>query len=108
MQFLWPLILKMGIVLFAMLVAAFVLRRLLKRWERHSKERAKVARCRCGYPLEGLALARCPECGRVLHFNATAEELGLSEAELRRAIEVKKRREAADRAAAAERDATGE
>ena len=95
MALFWPLLVKMGVAVFATLLVAFVGRRLLRRWERRSKERAKVARCVCGYPLKGLA--RCPECGRVLGFDATAEELGLSEAELRRVIETRERRKAEDK-----------
>ena len=41
--------------------------------------------CKCGYPLEGLSSARCPECGRVFGFDATAEELGLTDEQLQRA-----------------------
>jgi hypothetical protein len=93
----WPLLVKMGVIVVVTLLAAFVGRRLLKRRERRSKERAKVARCVCGYPLKGLTLARCPECGRVLGFDATAEELGLSEEELRRVIEIRERRQAEER-----------
>lgn len=96
MALFWPLLVKMVVAVFATLLVAFVGRRLLRRWERRSKERAKVARCVCGYPLKGLTLARCPECGRVLGFDATAEELGLSEAELRRVIETRERRKAED------------
>jgi hypothetical protein len=48
-------------------------------------------RCVCGYSLRGLDALRCPECGRVVGFNATAEELGLTEDQLRRAHQ--KRRE---------------
>ncbi|HEY0008282.1 MAG TPA: hypothetical protein VGB55_06140 [Tepidisphaeraceae bacterium] len=47
--------------------------------------------CRCGYRLDNLQLPRCPECGKVVGFDATAEELGLSEEELFRAAQ--KRRE---------------
>ena len=96
MALLWPLLVKVGVAAFLTLLAAFVGRRLLKRWEKRSEERAKIPRCTCGYPLAGLTLARCPECGRVLGFNATAEELGLGEKELRRVIEMRERRKAED------------
>lgn len=45
-------------------------------------ERGDACR-RCGYPLLGLELPRCPECGVMKCFDATLEELGLSEEELR-------------------------
>jgi hypothetical protein len=50
-------------------------------------------RCRCGYAMEHLDMARCPECGRVRHFNATPEELGLSPEELARAEQKRNERE---------------
>jgi hypothetical protein len=40
--------------------------------------------CICGYPLKGLDLPRCPECGRVIGFDANPEQLGLSDNQLRR------------------------
>ena len=97
MQLLWPLIIRVGFVLLGVVVLAYVIRRLLKHWERWAAEQRLIERCPCGYPLQGLALARCPECGRVIGFDATAEELGLSDRELKRAIEVRKRRAAENR-----------
>lgn len=52
----------------------------------------KLNRCKCGYPLDQLSVARCPECGRVIHFDATAEELGLTDEELGRAQAARLRR----------------
>jgi hypothetical protein len=49
-------------------------------------------RCKCGYTLENLLVPRCPECGRVIHFDATAEELGLTNEELERAQAARLRR----------------
>ena len=40
-------------------------------------------RCRCGYLMEQLDTVRCPECGRVSGFDATAEELELTDEQLR-------------------------
>jgi hypothetical protein len=48
--------------------------------------------CPCGYILENLSMPRCPECGRVIGFNATAEELGLTDEELLRAHAAKIKR----------------
>jgi flagellar biosynthesis/type III secretory pathway M-ring protein FliF/YscJ len=92
MQNLWPMVVGWSGGLFGLLVLAFVVRRVLRRLERRATERRAIERCTCGYPLAGLALARCPECGRVIGFNATAEELGLSDEELRRASEARERR----------------
>ena len=49
--------------------------------------------CACGYPLGDLDRARCPECGRVLHFDATPEELGLTDQQLEE-IQTKQKRRA--------------
>ena len=93
MTFLWPLIVRAGLFLLVMLVLGAVARWfLVRRGRRRTKEREAVPRCVCGYPLEGLNMARCPECGRVSGFNATAEELGLSAEELQRAAETRRRR----------------
>jgi hypothetical protein len=39
-------------------------------------------KCKCGYLLAGLELPRCPECGRMVGFDKTPEQLGLSVPEL--------------------------
>ena len=59
---------------------------------RRSKRMVEIEKCRCGYPLQGLDLARCPECGRVIHFDATPEDLGLTEEQLRRVQEKRNER----------------
>ena len=78
-------------------VAAWVFYRLLRwglnRWVRKVERRSRPDHCKCGYALAGLDVARCPECGRVIGFDATAEELGLSQEELRRVQEVRRARE---------------
>ena len=94
MAVLWPLLIKMLVLFFVTIVIGFFLRGMLKRWEKRGAKQPVIARCLCGYPLEGLALARCPECGRVISFNATAEELGLDEQQLKRVIETRNRRAA--------------
>ncbi len=76
MQLLWPLIIRVGFVLLGVVVLAYVIRRLLKHWERWAAEQRLIERCPCGYPLQGLALARCPECGRVIGFDAEAAGRG--------------------------------
>lgn len=64
---------------------------------RRSKRPVNLDRCKCGYTLEHLAVARCPECGRVIHFDATAEELCLSNEELERAQAARLRRRASEK-----------
>ena len=60
------------------------------------------ALCPCGYDLTKIDLPRCPECGRVVGFEADPETLGLTPEEQARLAEVRRRR-ATD--AAAESDA---
>ena len=60
-----------------------------------SAEPPEPRTCDCGYDLSRLDRARCPECGRVRFFDATPEDLGLSDAELRRLTEAQRRREEA-------------
>lgn len=55
---------------------------------------ARGERCMCGYPLEQLDMARCPECGRVFSFDANPEQLGLTNEQLARIAEKRRAREA--------------
>jgi hypothetical protein len=73
------------------LVALFFLRRSVRREIRGQTESTQI--CRCGYTLANLTVPRCPECGRVVGFDATAEQLGLSREELERAQSVHDQRE---------------
>jgi hypothetical protein len=66
---------------------------------RHAARQEQLAashKCACGYLLEGLKALRCPECGRVIGFDATAEDLGLSREELERAHLKRTQRERGD------------
>ena len=47
-------------------------------------------RCVCGYLLVGLEIPRCPECGRMIGFDKSPEELGVSEEEMRAEAERRK------------------
>jgi len=51
---------------------------------RRRKPAVTFDRCKCGYVIEKLSTGRCPECGRVFGFDATAEELGLTTEQLER------------------------
>jgi hypothetical protein len=80
--------------LVALILLVVVVRIAFKRFIKHVKGPPDpTERCPCGYVLENLSVPRCPECGRVLGLNATAEELGLSNEELLRAQEVKRKRQ---------------
>lgn len=46
-------------------------------------KRYEGTRCVCGYLLVNLEIPRCPECGRMIGFDKSPEELGVSEAEMR-------------------------
>ena len=55
-----------------------------ERARRRAKRANAVRKCtKCGYILKGLALPRCPECGRAIGFTKTFEELGVTKEELR-------------------------
>jgi hypothetical protein len=70
---------------FVVLIGVIVTRRVIRhrRLAKPVDPEANVERCRCGYPMDQLDLLRCPECGRVRGFDATAEELGLTDDQLR-------------------------
>lgn len=81
-----------GAIITANCIAAFKIMRLLRnhiiatnnaREERLAAIERGEAWRRCGYPHLGLELPRCPECGAMKCFDATLEEPGLSEGELR-------------------------
>ena len=78
------------ILLLALMVLAWVTRQVVKIIRRR-RPKLVINRCSCGYELTKLELIRCPECGKVFGFNATPEELGLSEEELRRTAEARER-----------------
>jgi hypothetical protein len=54
----------------------------LRRWTLRSLD--VPARCsRCGYDMRHLREPRCPECGAIVHFTRSAEEMGIHANELR-------------------------
>jgi hypothetical protein len=71
--------------LMAIIAFVVVVRLAIRRFWHRRKRPAPVERCKCGYSIENLSIARCPECGRVFGFDATAEELGLTDEQLQRA-----------------------
>lgn len=75
-----------SLFVFFMVVAIGSVIRAIARNRRLAARRSlpqEPARCRCGYPMGALDSVRCPECGRVAGFDATADELGLTREQLR-------------------------
>lgn len=94
---LWPLL----VILLASVVGVAVVKvglRIVRVARGKPAVVVKAPRCKCGYPLTNLDRIRCPECGKVIGFNSTPEELGLTDDELRRASEARERRRAATEA----------
>lgn len=54
-----------------------------RRRARRRREQEKAACLRCGYPLLGLSIPRCPECGTLAGFNVPMSEMGVSDSDLR-------------------------
>ena len=97
----FPTIVTIIAYAFAVLLVVAVIRS-ARRWSRVRRNRSKPPAalkrvCRCGYDLANLDIARCPECGRVDGFDATAADIGLTEEELRRVAEVRRQRERNER-----------
>jgi len=76
------------VAILAMALGAVIgVRKRLGRW--HQLRRARraekgVGTCaNCGYPLKGLDIPRCPECGALRGFKKPLTELGLTEEEIR-------------------------
>jgi len=85
-------------LLVALAVAVTAVR--LLRGYRRSRRKALNARAKadesncanCGYPLKGLEIPRCPECGALRGFKRPLHELGLTEQEVREGF-ARRRRE---------------
>ena len=69
----------------------------LRRRSASPRTSASSTRCSCGYALVNLDRIRCPECGRVFGFDATPQELGLTDDELRKATEAREQRRERER-----------
>jgi hypothetical protein len=88
---LWIMLLVAAIAAFVVIGLLLVRRRLLRLLRPREGPRE---RCRCGYDLRGIQVPRCPECGRVIGFDKTFAELGVSESEVRNHIESRHSQEA--------------
>jgi hypothetical protein len=79
----------------AILAAVHLLRRYRRSRRRASEGGTEVdePRCaNCGYPMKGLEIPRCPECGALQGFKKPLDELGLTEQEVREGF-ARRRRE---------------
>jgi hypothetical protein len=54
-----------------------------RRAKRHPPGEPPGRRCVCGYLLVGLEIPRCPECGRMIGFDKSPADIGVSEQEMR-------------------------
>ena len=71
--------------LIAIILLVIVIRFAFNRFVKHVKSAPDPQdRCPCGQKLANRSTTRCLKCGRLIGFNATAEELGLSQEELKR------------------------
>ena len=77
------LILTMAAIMVVGLGSLIAFRWWWNRFRAKHRASANLHRCTCGYILDGLEVPRCPECGRMIGFNKTPEELGISEQEMR-------------------------
>lgn len=90
-----PVAIIVILLLAGWVLARWAIPRIARRFEARAQAIRRLEQCKCGYDLKGLDVARCPECGRVIGFDATPEELGLTREELARIQE--KRRLRAER-----------
>jgi hypothetical protein len=67
-------------------------RRTMRMLQTNNTHQSTSAACICGYSQRGLDTLRCPECGRVSGFDATPEQLGLNDEQLRRALQKRQAR----------------
>jgi hypothetical protein len=75
------LLIMLGTLLFGIGIQVVLIFIHRKRTKRRSLVEGR--RCRCGYPLVGLQVPRCPECGRMIGFDKSPEELGVTDDEMR-------------------------
>lgn len=94
--FVWLFSLLLLLALVVMIRLGRIARRLMA--ARRTTEELSL-RCECGYLQAGLPIPRCPECGRVVGFDATAQELGLTLEQLQR-VQATMQQRKAKRAAA--------
>jgi hypothetical protein len=77
-------------ILVCAFISIFLFRRAARAFFESLSSRSRLDHCKCGYSLIGLDLARCPECGRVIGFDSTAESMELNAQHLAR-IQQKRR-----------------
>ncbi len=88
---LWWLLIVIAVAIVMALIRYVRRRALIK--DRLSEAR----RCDgCGYNLTGITVPRCPECGVVIGFTKTFEQLGIDEAQVRRHVQARREDAATD------------
>ena len=73
----------LGLGIAGMVLVIVLARQIYERRRARARLDRDAQKCKCGYILRGLALPRCPECGRVVGFDKTFQELGVRPEELR-------------------------
>ena len=76
-------ILSMIVIMVVGVGSLIAFRWLWRRFHARHRSSSNLQRCTCGYILVGLEIPRCPECGRMIGFDKTPAELGLSEEQMR-------------------------
>jgi len=81
------MLLRLVLIIVGSVMLSFAVQIVLGRYFRSRRAKlygsAEGRRCKCGYLLVALEIPRCPECGRMIGFDKSPEELGVSDEQMR-------------------------